>query len=1153
MKNQYLLKIITLGIVIALLGIIQPTASVQAQNKKETMTYEICLEEYTLQRNQNTDYLHLDNFGHLFIPGKPDLPSKIISLAIPQQATVKSISIIAQETEFLEGTFQIKPCQIPQTISNHENMNDTTEFYNNYDQVYTSDDPYPSEIGKFVRTSKYRKYNLVDIRINPFTYYPLSQTLQFHKNIAIQITYEQSTKTDYVDQDFLINTENFAQEIIANYEQSQQWYKSTRQTKNGLHDFVIITLDTLTSSIDSIVNWETAKGRNTTVVTTSWIESNYNGYDLAEQIRNFLRDKYLSSQWGIEDVLLIGDYDDIPLRRCHQDLGYGMPETDFYYAELSLPDNQSWDADGDHQYGEDADPIDFYAEVNVGRIPFSDPSTVQSICEKTIAYEQNNDPSFKKNMLLLGAFFWADTDNAELMEEIADQEWMQDWNFTRMYEQPQSMYSSDHNLDYSTVKSNWSSNKYGFVNWAGHGSPFSCHEMYPEATSPAFVDTNTCDSLNDEYPAIIVADACSNQDTDHFNLGQAMMKQGAIGFLGATKVAFGSSGWDSAYDGSSQSLDYLFTTKVTSGQCSTGQAHQWALTEMYTHGLWYYTYYETFEWGAYLGNPNVHMFLPSLEFSFPNEVPEFIEPMTSTSILVQINEIGDEYISGSGLLHYRFDNQSFQTTPLTHVSNNYYEAVLPATSCGTTVEFYFSAESVSSGILYCPQNAPGEWYEANVGTLTEVFHDDFETDKGWTVENDENITAGEWERAVPIDDKRGDPPTDYDGSGKCYVTGNTDDEDIDGGMTSLISPLFDFDEELDAYVSYGLWYTNNFGSDPNNDLFKTYVSNDNGSSWILVETIGPTSFSGWVEKSFLIGDFIMPTDQVRLRFEASDFGSGSVVEAAIDSCTLSLFDCVSNGPLLSYDPEDLIFNVQINQTKSKMLEIFNAGDSILQYSLNESESYIDIDPVSGNSTGEHDMITVEVNATGLNPGVYTSNITMSSNGGDAVVTVEVYVSDEDYIIDINQSSFDRGFPIRHALDGDWAGAQDFAPSMGLICGVDLFVRSFGTPEFDLVVELRSDGPEGVLLDSVVFTPGEVGSSWSWLSVDFEDVTVTAGTDYFIVCPPAPGGVSSSFGYEWGYAFGDQYDDGSFWFTRDGGNLWRDLPDNYEFVFKTYGI
>ena len=156
------------------------------------------------------------------------------------------------------------------------------------------------------------------------------------------------------------------------------------------------------------------------------------------------------------------------------------------------------------------------------------------------------------------------------------------------------------------------------------------------------------------------------------------------------------------------------------------------------------------------------------------------------------------------------------------------------------------------------------------------------------------------------------------------------------------------------------------------------------------------------------------------------------------------------------------------------------------------------------------------------------------------------------VLDVSQIAFDRGFPIRHAIDGDWGAAQNFTAIVDTITRVEVYLRKFGTPEFDLTVELRTGGPEGTLLDTVVFAPGEVTSNWAWLNIDFNDVTVTPGTDYFIVCPPAPSGVTTSFGYEWGYAFGNQYDDGAFWFTRDGGGLWRDLPTMYEFVFRTYG-
>jgi PKD repeat protein len=156
-------------------------------------------------------------------------------------------------------------------------------------------------------------------------------------------------------------------------------------------------------------------------------------------------------------------------------------------------------------------------------------------------------------------------------------------------------------------------------------------------------------------------------------------------------------------------------------------------------------------------------------------------------------------------------------------------------------------------------------------------------------------------------------------------------------------------------------------------------------------------------------------------------------------------------------------------------------------------------------------------------------------------------------VDINQSIYDRGFPIRSAEDGDWAAAQSFQSTMNSLHSVDIYLRKFGTPEFNLIIEIREDHPQGPLLDSSMFIPDEVPSSWEWHTVDFNDFITTSGKEYFIVCQPAPGGVTTNFGYEWAYAFGNHYNDGSFWFTRDGGSLWRDLSDNYEFTFKTHGL
>jgi hypothetical protein len=576
----------------------------------EGISVTIPIGAYQIKETPQGHQISVEDFGLLLVPGKPNLPSKIFAIAIPPGVAVSEVTFSTGEGITLPESYKVTPVSLPRVIGQENPLiyeQDKKVYAENFNSTYGSDEPYPQNVAEFVGTAGYRKYNLVDVRVTPFSYRPLSGQLTYYPEVTLRVSY--TIPKDFSSENIMIDnlprTEQIAKEFIFNYDQAQSWYPKGPNMGKGLHDFVIITLDSLVSSVTPLVNWETSKGRTVEVVTTSWINSNYTGYDLAEKMRNFLRDKYPSSAWGIQDVLLVGNYSNVPMRLCWQDMGYGRPKTDFYYAELSKPDNQSWDANANHLWGENSDPIDFYNEVNVGRIPWSTGADVLHICEKSVAYEQNNNPRFKKNILLLGAFFWDDTDNAVLMEAKVNQLWMHDWTMTRMYEAGHSSYEMDYDLKYNNVLSVWSSGMFAFVDWAGHGSPDASYILY--STGEAFVSNSTCPHLNDNYPAIVFADACSNSDADYLNIGQAMLKQGAVGFLGATKVAYGMGAWNDPSDGSSQSLDYYFTTSVTSGNYTQGHAHQWALRQMYTRGLWYYVKYEMFEWGALWGNPDLGM------------------------------------------------------------------------------------------------------------------------------------------------------------------------------------------------------------------------------------------------------------------------------------------------------------------------------------------------------------------------------------------------------------------------------------------------------------------------------------------------------------------------------------------------------------------
>ena len=816
-----------------------------------TVTTTIPVGPYHITETAQGQQLSMEGFGHLRVPGKPMLPVKVVALAIPPGAEAVGVDYECGAQVTLPGVYTIAANPTPRVIDAtapaiQEGWEQT--YRANYAATYGSDALYPARAVELVRAAQYRKYNLVDVQVTPFAYQPLSGRLTFFREIQVHVRYVLPERAPAAMDDNLPATEKVARSIIVNYDQAAAWYPASTPTGRDLYDFVIITLDPLVSAVAPLVTWETEKGRTVNVVTTTWINANYTGYDLAAKIRVFLREKYPSSEWGIQDVLFIGSRPELPMRRCAQDVGYGQPETDFYYAELSQPDSLSWDKDGDHNYGEDTDPIDFYAEVNVGRIPWSDAPTVQAICQKSAAYEQNEDPTFKKNMLLLGAYFWGDTDNAVLMETKVDRPWMTDWTLTRMYEQNAdywSTYDCDYPLLHSNVMAYWPAGKYAFVNWAGHGSPTSAHILGLGA--PAFIQSSDCPSLNDNYPAIVFADACSNSDTDELNIGKSMLKQGAIGFLGATKVAFGCPGWSVPTSGSSQSLDYYFTTGLTSGEYTQGQSQQAALRQMYTLGLWDYLRYETFEWGALWGNPDLRMVPPPImTISFPDGLPDHLTPGVPATLRVQIADGSETYDPASGLLHFRYWNGDFLTSPLELEGSNVYLATLPGTPCGKTLSYYISAATTVGSVVLSPSNAPGTTYQAAAVPIVTVLEKNMDTNPGWT--KSPNSPSNQWAWGTPTggggEYGGPDPSSGYTGT---KVVGYNLSGDYANSLAemSISTPPFSCTGLTDVKLAFYRWLG---VEQPAYDHAYIRVSL-NGLAWNTVWQNGATIYDGaWVHQ-----------------------------------------------------------------------------------------------------------------------------------------------------------------------------------------------------------------------------------------------------------------------------------------------------------------
>ncbi len=287
-------------------------------------------------------------------------------------------------------------------------------------------------------------------------------------------------------------------------------------------------------------------------------------------------------------------------------------------------------------------------------------------------------------------------------------------------------------------------------------------------------------------------------------------------------------------------------------------------------------------------------FIP-LSIETPNGTPDELMPGMTTDFDVVINVNDENIVPGTAELAFRYSGGAFQTTPLTANGGNSFTATLPPANCDDTPEFFIQVEGDQSGLLTLPATGGSNPFTAIVGAVLKPLDNNGESSVGFTPTG--NATEGDWENDFPEGNNRGDPPVDFDGSGRCWLT-ETDpgdvNSDIDGGSVTLTSPVVDVSTLDNPIVSYARWFDNTAGAEPNQDVMVVEVSDNGGGSWTELETVGPggaEAAGGWFFVSFEIAQFVTPTENFRIRWTASDADPGSIVEAGIDAISVSGTDC----------------------------------------------------------------------------------------------------------------------------------------------------------------------------------------------------------------------------------------------------------------------
>jgi len=827
--------------------------------------------------------------------GNPALPARGARILIPYGTDVTSIDVIAEDMESLGNDFYIEPVSRPFKLSSAPGPIMPPEANA---AVYESDQVFPPEKFMEIGVFGFRGYQILNLRLQPVEYIPVTGELNYYRHLTVIVNTSESKGEVEMYRGFA----NDALEVsgrIDNLEEIDSYMSvSKRDTKS--FDLLIITTSSLAGSFQTLKDYHDTTGILTEIHTTTDI-----GSTDPDDVRDYIRDRYLND--GVDYVLIGADDDLIPALDLYvkswegtgAEIEYDMPG-DIYFACL----DGTYNYDNDSQWGEPTDgngggEVDLIAEVYIGRACVGSTDEADRFVDKTIQYLTTVN-GYLQNVLMCGEYlgFGGVSDYAgTMMDQMVDGSSADGYTTVGI---PSDLYSIDRLYDRDWPGNDWPSSELTtringglhVINHLGHGS---------ETSALKLSNSTIMSSLNNADHLFLYSQACLS---GHFDGTECFAEYLNIksDYAAFAVVMNSRYGWGSgsSTDGPSQRFDREFWDAVFStseNKPQLGRANQDSKEDnLYRidESCMRWCYYEA----NLFGDPTVAIRVRhSLQFDYPDGVPNVTMPSQEKSFDVVINgAYGGALVPGSGMLHYSINGGTYESMPLQVLTTTRHKATLPALACGDEIDFYFSAEEETSGIIYDPDPQSAH-HAICAAEVISVFEDDGETDMGWTVTG--NALDGQWDRGIPAGGgERGDPASDFDGSGSCHLTDNEyGNSDVDDGTTILTSPIFDLTAGS-ASIHYARWYSNNYGADPNADTMKIFISNNAGANWTLVEKVGPVEEAGggWVDVTIWVTDYITQSDQMQIRFEASDLDDGSVVEAAIDDIVITCYACGQSAP-----------------------------------------------------------------------------------------------------------------------------------------------------------------------------------------------------------------------------------------------------------------
>jgi len=472
--------------------------------------------------------------------GEPQLPVKLLHVGLPPGSKVEQVVVTKAESQTLPNDYRVFPAQPPQILSL---MNEPISFVQPKPKVYNLLEEYPGKLVEYTKTGFMGGYQLAGLLVYPVQYIPAQKKIKFYSHIEFKIHYTSGGKTP-------LAVKKRSEAVEAVYEKIIQ--KATLNPKHatlnmkaekllpsllppGDYEYVIITDTTFVGTFQTLANWKTKKGVPAKIVTTDWIYANYSGYDNAEKVRNFIKDAY--QNWGNIWVLLGGDTNIVPDRIAWaMDCEYGGTSgneirCDLYFSDL----DGTWDANGNHIYGEVADSVDMYPDVLVGRASCSDVSKAEALVNKLLTYQINPPADYQIKMLFCAEILWSNPyTNSGIEKDLIDERYV-----PPQFDPITKLYEDLGNESWTTVMAAMNEGQ-NIINHCGHAN------YTVMGVGTGYLDRGDMDALyNHPRNSILYSIGCLPAAFDYDCIAEHFINNpdgGGVAFIGNSRYGWGSPG-----------------------------------------------------------------------------------------------------------------------------------------------------------------------------------------------------------------------------------------------------------------------------------------------------------------------------------------------------------------------------------------------------------------------------------------------------------------------------------------------------------------------------------------------------------------------------------------------------------------------------------